>query len=195
LPPTLGLLTKLGYLFLAKNPDLAVSPIPEWLGSLTMLQELSLKETQRTGTIPEFLAKLTNLILLDLDQNNLTGRLPESLGQLSKLAFMLVGRNKLKGSLPTTFARLPALTMLLMDDNDMSGSVDVVCGANKPQVFIVDCLGISCGCCTKCCGETDDDHDDCNDSSLLADYDPVWENGYQRSYYRFSKDIVFVPTN
>jgi hypothetical protein len=193
LPTTLGLLTKLEYLFLAKNPSLVPGPVPDWVASLIMLEELSLKGTNRNGTIPTFLGKLTNLVLLDLDQNGFTGKLPNDLGKLTNLLFLLVGRNKLTGSLPTTLRQLPALKMLLMDENSMTGSAAAVCGGtNKPAILIVDCEEIICDCCTKCCADTDDD---CNDSDLLANYDPIWENSYQRNYYTFDETITFVPNS
>ena len=82
----LGAMKSLSYLFLADNPFPA-GAFPSFLSSLTNLQELSMKSTQRTGTIPSFLGSMTDLVLLDLDNNSLESTIPEELGSLAKLEF------------------------------------------------------------------------------------------------------------
>jgi Leucine-rich repeat (LRR) protein len=108
----LGALTNLNYLFLAEN-DFPPGPIPLFLRSLTNLQELSLKSTQRTGVIPPFFANMTELVLLDLDHNTIQGTIPSELGLLSNLEFLLLNRNKLSGTVPTELGQLSALRKLV----------------------------------------------------------------------------------
>eukprot|EP00593_Proboscia_inermis_P010193 CAMPEP_0171301876 /NCGR_PEP_ID=MMETSP0816-20121228/11125_1 /TAXON_ID=420281 /ORGANISM="Proboscia inermis, Strain CCAP1064/1" /LENGTH=87 /DNA_ID=CAMNT_0011779807 /DNA_START=10 /DNA_END=269 /DNA_ORIENTATION=+ len=87
-------MTKLTYLFLAKN-DFDAGSIPRSLGNLTSLEELSLKDTQLTGTIPTDVFStrtMTNLTLLDLDSNSLTGTIPTELASLEQLRFLLLNR-------------------------------------------------------------------------------------------------------
>ena len=191
-PDTFRLMTNLEYLFIAKNPKLVNGTIPQWIGSLTKLKELSLKLTNRTGTIPDLLGNLTNLILLDLDQNRLTGSIPKSLGKLSNLHFLLVNRNKLNGSVPTSLSSLRLLTMLLLDQNNITNTSEFCNSLNvTPTVLWADC-GISCKCCTKCCEPL---RVNCTDSELLANYNPIWENNYTRVEYNFSQkdNLIFVP--
>jgi Leucine-rich repeat (LRR) protein len=194
LPNTLGLMTNLEYLFVAKNLELSNGTIPQWIGNLTKLKELSLKLTRRTGTIPDLLGNLTNLILLDLDQNSLTGSLPKSLGKLSNLHFLLVNRNKLNGTVPMSLSTLPLLTMVLLDQNNITNTSEF-CNSliATPLVLWADC-GISCNCCTECCESS---RVNCTDSELLADYNPIWENNYTRVEFNFSQtdNLIFVPVD
>jgi Leucine-rich repeat (LRR) protein len=105
MPSSIGTLKNLTYLFLAQN-DFVPGEIPQWIGDLTLLEELSLKSTQRTGIIPTQLGSLSSLILLDLDNNQLTGTIPSALGSLIKLQALLLNRNDLSSAIPATFAQL-----------------------------------------------------------------------------------------
>jgi len=109
LPRGLGDLSSLVYLFLAVN-DFDAEPIPEFLLKLTNLRDLSLKDTQRTGSIPTWIGGLTHLILLDLDRNSLNGSIPTEIGNIEKLAFLLLNRNELTGTLPDILGSMSELS-------------------------------------------------------------------------------------
>jgi Leucine-rich repeat (LRR) protein/type II secretory pathway pseudopilin PulG len=104
----LGALTHLTYLFLADNP-FPSGPFPTFLSSLTNLEELSLKSTQRTGTIPTFLSSFHKLVLLDLDDNQFASTIPSELGSLDLLEFLLLNRNQLTGTVPQELSGLSSL--------------------------------------------------------------------------------------
>mmetsp|Transcript_24717 Transcript_24717/g.36595 ORF Transcript_24717/g.36595 Transcript_24717/m.36595 type:complete len:687 (-) Transcript_24717:111-2171(-) len=185
----IGQMDQLTYLFLANNTDLNQGPIPEALNALTKLEELSLKQTMRTGVIPTWIGKLNKLLLLDLDRNDLSGNIPEEIANISSLQFLLLNRNKLDGDVPTkVLSQLSFLKMLLINQNNFSGSALELCMgdnlARNLQTFTADCdNGFTCPCCTLCCTD-----DDCNDGNLLTAYEPIWENGYTRTYWNFTND-------
>jgi hypothetical protein len=162
------------------------------------LRDLSLKETHRNGPIPTWFGKMQNLLLLDLHRNNLTGTIPSELVNAPQLAFVLLNRNRLTGEIPEGLGTMPYLSMLLLDNNTIAGPTTSVCKARarRLDVFITDCGGenpeVICpeNCCTLCCEDT---NETCNDGGLLARFDPLWEESYQRRNYNFSEDLVFGP--
>ena len=79
--------------------------------------------------------------------------------------------------------------MLLVDDNSLTGSLADFCEMFSPEVFIADCPAkVECGCCTMCCQEGGPE---CSDEGLLAEYDPSWEDSYERPAYNFG-NLTFV---
>lgn len=86
--------------------------------------------------------------------------------------------------------------MLLLDNNTITGPTTAACGLRQLQVFVADCGGanpeVDCSkeCCMECC---EDGGPECNDDHLLAQFDPIWENSYQRRDYTFADDLWFVP--
>ena len=88
---------------------------------------------------------------------------------------------------------LSFLEMLLLNNNSMTGSADGFCeGGPVPSVFGTDCFGtipeVVCRCCTLCC---DDGDDACNSIEGLANLDPIWENSFERKFYKFGADLIF----
>jgi hypothetical protein len=86
-----------------------------------------------------------------------------------------------------TFSFSLLLELILIDNNTITGDTTLVCEEwRRLDHFIADCNElINCSCCTLCC---DDDSGPChNDEDLLAEFDPVWEEAYQRRDYIFSE--------
>ncbi|CAB9514196.1 leucine Rich Repeat [Seminavis robusta] len=190
IPSSIGDMTNLTYLFLAQN-DFEANSIPYWIEGLTNLQELSLKDTQRTGTIPDFLGGLKGMLLLDLDKNNLMGTIPVSLGDLENLSILLLNRNNLTSLIPDTFSSLSSLKLLYIDANDnVQGDLDVLFCAN-PTFVAKPVIVASCdicddfpGCCALCCeGSTE-----CNTAIHVPDLDPIWQLGYNRVFFTFGRE-------
>lgn len=176
----------LTYLFMSAN-DFPAGPVPEWIGSMTTLEELSLKSLKLTSTIPPFLEGLTNLILLDLDDNELRGPIPSELGNLSKLQFLLLNRNDLTDQVPQELGNIDSLRLLYLDHNALVGDLGMICNrpGAPPSIIASDCKGsspeVECECCQLCCqdGET------CNQDILVPSNDPLWQFSYNRVFYSF----------
>ena len=124
IPGSFENLVHLKYLFLADNPSMTAAPIPDtYFSKLTKLEDLSLKNTNRTGAIPYF-TKLKRLVMLDLDNNDLTGAVPMELSELTKLQYLFLNRNEqLSGEVPLDVQLLPELSkynqihrMVVLDD-------------------------------------------------------------------------------
>ena len=123
LPPELGQLSRLQYLFLTSN-QLAGS-IPAELSQLSQLRELGLGRNQLTGPIPAELGQLSELRELILQLNGLTGTIPVELGQLSELQVLAFSHNPLTGPIPVELAQLSKLRILYLAFNGLTGSIPV----------------------------------------------------------------------
>ena len=97
--------------------------IPPELGSLSNLQYLWLSSNQLTGEIPAELGGLSNLRRLDLSGNELSGEIPAELGSLSNLRKLDLSGNELSGEIPSELGNLSSLGILDLDSNKLSGEI------------------------------------------------------------------------
>lgn len=199
IPGSIQFLVHLKYLFLANNPLMTPSPIPDqYITKLTNLEDLSLKNTYRTGAIPD-LTVLRNLVLLDLDKNDLTGEVPMELSKLTKLQYLFLNRNgKLAGQVPSDVQLLPDLRILLLSGTSMSGGLDHLCNRASPlsavEVASADCSGdtpeLVCTCCSICCADgttadTNSASQPCTNTVYFGEIDPNWKDSFERTEYKF----------
>jgi hypothetical protein len=199
IPSELYSLSKLKYLFLAKNNFLA-GKIPAKIGTLLPnLVDLSYRGTHRTGTLPTSIGNLKKLVLLDLFDNNLKGTIPTEIGQMGKLRFLFLNKNKFTGTLPKTFSKLSLLETVLLHDNDFHGGLGVGCnGTTRPRLIDLvsadcsaDATGLAeviCPCCTCCT-----DAVPCGVDDYYGDQDPVWDYNYTRTTYLFNGGANTYP--
>ena len=138
IPPEVGNLAKLTYLWLGDNQ--LTGPIPSDLGNLLDLQELLLHHNQLTDPIPPEFGSLTNLERLWLDENNLMGPIPRELGSLAGLRRLLLHHNQLTGPIPPEFGSLTNLEILLLHDNQLTGSIPPELGSltNLERLWLGD---------------------------------------------------------
>ncbi|KAK4281311.1 hypothetical protein QN277_012824 [Acacia crassicarpa] len=91
--------------------------IPNLIGDLLGLEEITLSRNQLAGELPGSLANLKKLKLLDLSQNNFEGSIPESLGNLTELLKLDMRSNRFTGQIPGSFRHLQRLEFLDLSFN------------------------------------------------------------------------------
>ncbi|KAL7197956.1 hypothetical protein ACSBR2_020474 [Camellia fascicularis] len=130
-PPHIGSLWTLTYLILSLNnlsrtilteigqlTKLRIfGSIPQQIGLLSSLNELSLYTKNLTGSIPSLIGNLNNLTIMYLYDNRLSGSIPQEIGMLKSLVDLELSRNNLTGSIPTSIGNLGNLTTLYLYDN------------------------------------------------------------------------------
>ncbi|KAJ6794717.1 receptor-like protein kinase 5 [Iris pallida] len=142
IPPALGNLTNLSYLWMTKCN--LMGEIPQSFEKLAKLQQLDLAENSLTGTIPRGIWSLANLqyvylfknslvgeidgpigapglVRIDVSINGLTGRIPEDFGKLQNLTVLFLYFNRFSGGIPESIGSLPSLTDLRLFNNSLTG--------------------------------------------------------------------------
>ncbi|XP_047167182.1 MDIS1-interacting receptor like kinase 2-like [Vigna umbellata] len=135
LPPHIGLLKKLNFLYLHNNHF--SGPIPVEIGNLKEMTWLDLSQNQFSGPIPSTLWNLTNIQLMNLYSNELSGTIPMDIGNLTSLQIFDVSNNKLYGELPATIAQLTALSKFSVFSNNFTGSLPRQFGKINPSLTYV----------------------------------------------------------
>ena len=97
--------------------------IPDEIGNLSVLRELTLVDDSLGGTIPRTVGKLAQLEDLTLSGNDLEGNLPVELAKLPDLIYVLLGENRLTGEIPPEYGSLPRLRILDLRGNALTGEV------------------------------------------------------------------------
>jgi Leucine-rich repeat (LRR) protein len=145
IPPDIGSLTNLEYLYLDRNQlsgsipteignlfnlkEIALftnqlkGPIPSEIGYLTQLESLIIAGNQLTGSFPNEICNLTNLRSLDITNNQLGGSVPTEISNLINLTLLSMGSNQFTGTIPPGIGNLTKLTYLYLAANQLSGSI------------------------------------------------------------------------
>ena len=126
IPPVLGRLTKLRWLYLTQSS--LTGFVPPELESLAELEVLSLSLNELDGPIPAWLGDMPNLRSIALYENDLTGLIPDNLANLTNLRSLWLNRNELSGPIPAWLGRLPELESLDLRENDFAGPVPAALG-------------------------------------------------------------------
>ncbi|KAG6639445.1 hypothetical protein CIPAW_10G101000 [Carya illinoinensis] len=112
----------LRFLSLSKNHLNDV--LPNSVGNLsTSLQRLHLYYCNIKGNIPEEIGNLSSLIDLSLHHNELGGPVPTTIGRLHMLQGLVLYGNRLKGSIPYTLCHLGILDTLNLGGNELYGNI------------------------------------------------------------------------
>ncbi|XP_028795708.1 receptor-like protein EIX2 [Neltuma alba] len=120
-------LQHLTYLYLDGN-NFEGSKIPECIGSLGQLRELTISGASIGGTIPRGLQNLSNLQTLDLSDNPFkSGPFPD-FSRFSNLVTLSLKNTSLHGSIPQSFGHLAHLSKLYLSYNNLTGSLPTFAG-------------------------------------------------------------------
>ncbi|XP_021811562.1 probable LRR receptor-like serine/threonine-protein kinase At3g47570 [Prunus avium] len=100
--------------------------IPPYLGNLSFLVELDLRNNSFHDTLPHELSYLCRLKLINFGFNNFMGFIPSWFGSFPKLQKLGLYGNQFSGSIPTTIFNLSTLQVLFLSVNKLSGPIPVV---------------------------------------------------------------------
>ncbi|OWM83861.1 hypothetical protein CDL15_Pgr004292 [Punica granatum] len=119
--PYIGNLSFLRVLNLKNNSF--QSTVPLEVSHLSRLRTLFLNNNSLSGTIPPSLSNCSNLVNIDLSNNILEGQLPLDLGSLSKLKWLRAQYNELNGVIPASVGNLTSLESFYLENNKFEGKI------------------------------------------------------------------------
>ncbi|XP_058004334.1 putative receptor-like protein kinase At3g47110 isoform X2 [Hevea brasiliensis] len=97
--------------------------IPQEVGNLFRLQEFFLNNNTIEGVIPINLTRCSHLRKIRLQNNNLIGKIPTELGSLAMLELLVLSSNNLIGKIPPSIGNLSSLTWLSADTMELEGNI------------------------------------------------------------------------
>lgn len=140
LSPEIGKLKKLQKLVI-KTGNFQKTKLPETIGELKELKELTLTALMMNGELPASLFNLKNLTVLELQNNSFSGNLPERLSELTELTVLNFDRNSFEGTIPESWKSLTKLTRITLSyDKGLTGPIDVIYSLKALEyVYMNDC--------------------------------------------------------
>ncbi|KAI3712587.1 hypothetical protein L1987_71146 [Smallanthus sonchifolius] len=97
--------------------------IPEEIGNLTKVQELSLAKNKFSGGFPASIVNLKDLESLDLSENAFSGQIPAAIGEISNLTTLDLSENQLTGRIQPSIRNLTKLETLRPKYNMLTGEI------------------------------------------------------------------------
>ncbi|XP_062198036.1 receptor kinase-like protein Xa21 isoform X2 [Phragmites australis] len=97
--------------------------ISPFLGNLSFLQKLDLRNNQLVGQIPPELCRLGRLQGLNLSTNFLQASIPGAMGGCTSLKVLDLSSNELEGEIPAEIGALKDMIDLRLHQNDLSGEI------------------------------------------------------------------------
>jgi len=130
--------------------------IPSCLKDFVKLTDLNLSDNQLSGELPTGLLGISTMTLIDFSQNQLEGNVTNLFGDdaaATNLDSVLLNNNVLTGDFPSTVLSFGGMSTLQLHGNKMTGQVPAtICEMQIIDAFLtrltVDCLEVSCQCCT-----------------------------------------------
>ncbi|KAI8609579.1 hypothetical protein BC830DRAFT_1173422 [Chytriomyces sp. MP71] len=116
--------------------------VPEAIGVLTQLENLTIRFFGFKGSIPESVGQLTNLKTLNLISNKLSGDIPQVLAQLILLTRLDISNNPFtSGPIPSFLASLTQLEELSIDYTSRTGPLPLWIGTAFPRMQVLGLAG------------------------------------------------------
>ncbi len=122
IPQQIGALAALKSLRLNNNPKL-VGQIPNSIGNLKLCTQLWLHITGLTGGLPEPIGGMTALSEISTYNTNIGGSIPESFFDLPNLTQLWMRYSGFEGRLPENFGNLTKVWRLYLHGNKLSGPI------------------------------------------------------------------------
>ncbi|XP_058110891.1 putative receptor-like protein kinase At3g47110 [Magnolia sinica] len=97
--------------------------IPEGIGNLVNLTQLTMDHNNFTGTIPVSMGRLHRLQMLDLSSNRFSGQIPTSIGNFTELNELYLQENSLLGNIPPSLGNCQKLIALNLSQNNLNGTI------------------------------------------------------------------------
>ncbi|KAM3394101.1 hypothetical protein P3S68_003103 [Capsicum galapagoense] len=110
---------------LSSLQQLYLGIIPQEIGNLANLMELSMEVNQITGSVPISIFNISVLQVLSQWGNNINGLLPRDIGNLTKMQFLYLQENRFSGEIPNEISNLVELEKLNLQFNSFSGSLEM----------------------------------------------------------------------
>ncbi|XP_059630664.1 LRR receptor-like serine/threonine-protein kinase EFR isoform X2 [Cornus florida] len=92
------------------------------IGRLSRLKDLLLETNMMEGQIPPTIRHCQNLERLSLVDNSFSGVIPEELGTLPRLFFLGLGSNNFMGPIPSSLGNISTLQIFGLEQNLLTGS-------------------------------------------------------------------------
>ncbi|PNX98674.1 LRR receptor-like kinase resistance protein, partial [Trifolium pratense] len=119
--PYVGNLSHMRFLDLRNNSF--YGNIPEELGRLSRLRHLLLLNNSLVGELPINLTKCSELKRIRLGGNKLIGKIPSQIGSLVRLQYLSMEQNNLTGKVPPSIRNLSSLTIFSVGYNNLVGNI------------------------------------------------------------------------
>ncbi|RVW32535.1 Receptor kinase-like protein Xa21 [Vitis vinifera] len=97
--------------------------ISPYIGNLSFLTVLDLRNNSIHGQLPETVGHLRRLRVINLRSNHLEGKIPSSLSQCRRLQWLLLRSNRFQGNIPKEIAHLSHLEELDLSENYLTGTI------------------------------------------------------------------------
>ena len=127
IPEEVGLLSDLVDLSIASNQ--LNGTLPSQIGRLHKLTRIQAYQNQLTGPLPSEIGLCTELTRLFLDQNEFEGPIPYRFGDLTKLYDLRIFQNNFGGVLPNSLSQLSNLRIFYADNNNFQGPIAPIVAA------------------------------------------------------------------
>ncbi|KAH0650512.1 hypothetical protein KY284_030424 [Solanum tuberosum] len=111
--------------------------IPESMGNLTAITELTLSVNSFTGNVLSTISKLNKLVHLHVSDNHFRGSIPESVGNLTAITELRLSDNSFTGNVPSTIGKLNNLNYLSLSSNNFELSIPDIF-ANFSELYSLD---------------------------------------------------------
>ncbi|XP_076948495.1 uncharacterized protein LOC143620751 [Bidens hawaiensis] len=100
-----------------------VGSVSPYIGNMSFLAYVVLRNNQLHGSIPPKIGHLYRLQVVSLSNNSLTGEIPVNMSSRPKLTFLNLQFNKLFGKIPNTFTSLLIINSLFLGKKNITGAI------------------------------------------------------------------------